>query len=342
MWSTSVGVPARRVSILFLFWLSVSAFKAGAGTATADLGITLTDGVTMVTPGSSVIYTISVSNYGPDEAASSKASVIFPSSLTCNWICGRGGGGCTSGGTGDIADTINLGEGTSVTYVAKCKISVAASEDVFVGASIEPSTFAVDPDGRNNRVTDRNATRPLLPPIGHKIQTSDTLANIDWRVVWINSRNSSPVSTLVTDVIPAGTTYAPESLVCSARGSSTTTSCSYDSTRNRIAWQGAIDADLGAANEDAATNEVAITFRTTVGSEIQEVTNQASALADSNGNGNFADEDTSYVVMTNRAVWIQGGVGIPAVSAAGLATLALLLAGAGWWLMRRHAAVAKA
>ena len=142
---------------------------------------------------------------------------------------------------------------------------------------------------------------------------------------------------LVTDAIPVGTTYTAGSLVCSPQGSSTTTSCTFDSGNNRIVWQGVLGADLGAANEGAAANEVVITFRTTVGTGVTQVTNQANALADSNNNGSFTDENPNTAGATsNAAVWNQGSVAIPTVSVLGLAALFLLLAGSGWWIVRRR------
>jgi len=61
---------------------------------------------------------------------------------------------------------------------------------------------------------------------------------------------------------------------------------------NRIFWEGVIGPDLGASNEASVSNEVVITFRVSVSGELHRVTNQASALTDTNGDNDFSDETT--------------------------------------------------
>src|SRR5262249_17347460 len=53
-----------------------------AETPTADLSVTLTDGVTTVNAGTSVAYTIVVTNNGPGNANGAAVSDIFPAVLT--------------------------------------------------------------------------------------------------------------------------------------------------------------------------------------------------------------------------------------------------------------------
>ncbi len=59
----------------------------GADELVADLAITKTDGVTSVTRGGSVVYTITASNAGPAATAGTVADT-FPADLTgCSWTC---------------------------------------------------------------------------------------------------------------------------------------------------------------------------------------------------------------------------------------------------------------
>ncbi len=307
----------------------------------ANLGITKTDGVTAVTAGGSLTYTLTASNAGPSDAPASTVADTFPAGLTCTWTCaGAGGGSCTAAGAGNLSDTANLPVGGSATYTASCALSASATGTLSNTATVAPGAGVTDPVPANNSASDAdtiNAAPALLPPAGTKALSSATLPDIEWRLVWINSQNSAPVSVLVTDPIPAGTTYTAGSLSCSVQGSSTTTSCTFDSGNNRIVWEGVLGGDLGAANESAAANEVVITFRTTVGTGVTQATNQATALADSNDNGSFTDEDPGSAGSTsNAAVWSQGSVAIPTLSNVGLVAIFLLLAGTGWWFVRRR------
>ncbi len=95
--------------------------------ASADIGITKTDGVVNATPGGSTTYTITASNAGPSNTTATVADT-FPAALSCSWTCvGAGGGTCTAAGAGNINDATVLPSGGSVTYTATCAISPAAT-----------------------------------------------------------------------------------------------------------------------------------------------------------------------------------------------------------------------
>jgi len=123
--------------------------------ASADLSITKTDGVTTVTAGGSTTYTITASNAGPSGANGSTIADTFPASLTCTWTCvGAAGGTCTASGSGNIADTVNLPSGGSVTYTASCTISAAATGSLTNTATVTAPGGTTDPNPANNSATD--------------------------------------------------------------------------------------------------------------------------------------------------------------------------------------------
>ncbi|MBK9768804.1 MAG: DUF11 domain-containing protein [Chloracidobacterium sp.] len=89
-----------------------SATDSDTISASTDLSITKTDGVTTVTAGGSTTYTITASNAGPSNATGATVADTFPASLTGTWTCvGAGGGTCTASGSGNINDTVNLPSG---------------------------------------------------------------------------------------------------------------------------------------------------------------------------------------------------------------------------------------
>ena len=83
---------------------------------------------------------------------------------------------------------------------------------------------------------------------------------LEWRMVWINNGNQAALGVRVTDVIPVGTVYEPNSLRCEPSGGSTVTLCAYDPAQNRVVYEGKIAADPGAVDENAAQNEVCLLY----------------------------------------------------------------------------------
>ena len=93
-----------------------------------DLTATITDGATTVNPGDNVTYTATVKNNGPTIAPQHRRRRYLRRGDRCTWICsGASGGTCSTSGSGNINDTVNLVVGASVTYVAQCKVSAAAN-----------------------------------------------------------------------------------------------------------------------------------------------------------------------------------------------------------------------
>ena len=138
-----------------------------AGTASADLGITKTDGVTTVIAGGSATYTIVASNAGPAGATGATVADNFPAGCaSVAWTCtGAGGGTCTASGAGNIGDTVNLPSGGSVTYTATCTISGAATGTLANTATVTAPVGVTDPTPGNNSATDTDTIATDVPPV---------------------------------------------------------------------------------------------------------------------------------------------------------------------------------
>jgi len=138
-----------------IYSLSVDCIAGDCGAAeSADLSITKDDGVEEAAAGSTVTYTITAQNAGPDDVASATITDLFPAGcVTVEWTCaGAGGGTCAPSGSGDIEDTAALPTGASVTYTAECAIDPAATGTLENTATVESAT--ADPDTANNSATD--------------------------------------------------------------------------------------------------------------------------------------------------------------------------------------------
>ena len=137
----------------------------------ADLSITKTDGVTGVTQGGSVTYTIVASNAGPNGVSNAHLTDTFPAGLTCNWTCsGTSGGVCSAAsGSGSInASNLIIPMGGKLTYSTVCAIAANATGSLVNTATI--SATATDPASGNNNASDTdNVNSAQLPSAGNII-----------------------------------------------------------------------------------------------------------------------------------------------------------------------------
>jgi uncharacterized repeat protein (TIGR01451 family) len=174
----------------------------------ADLAITKTDGVTTAVPGSSVTYTITASNAGPDPVTGATVADTFPASLTCSWTCvGAGGGTCTAAGSGNLNDSVNLPVGGSVTYTATCAISAAATGTLSNTATV--SSAIADPVPGNNSATDVDMLTPQADLAITKtdgVTTATPGGTVVYTITASNSGASNAPGSTVADTFPASLT----------------------------------------------------------------------------------------------------------------------------------------
>jgi uncharacterized repeat protein (TIGR01451 family) len=192
----------------------------------ADVAITKTDGVATAVPGSPVTYTITASNAGPDPVTGGTVADTFPAACAAvSWTCaGAGGGTCTAGPVaGNIADTVNLPAGGSVTYTATCTISPAATGTLANTATVSAGAMP-DPSPANNSATD---TDTLVPQADLAITKNDGVASVipgnavTYAIVASNPGPSDASGTAVADTFPAA--CATVSWTCVGSGGGTCT-----------------------------------------------------------------------------------------------------------------------
>jgi uncharacterized repeat protein (TIGR01451 family) len=199
---------AARLLCLIVAGLAATATGAEAQFEDADLSITKTDGVTSVTPGGSLVYTITASNAGPD-ATTATVSDTFPASLTGTWTCvGAGGGTCTAAGSGNISDSVNLPVGASVTYTVSASISASATGTLVNTATVS-ATSASDPNQANNSATDTDvlsgsADLAITKTDGITVATPG--GSVTYTITASNAGPSNVSGATVADTFPASLT----------------------------------------------------------------------------------------------------------------------------------------
>ena len=102
----------------------------GLAKLSGDLSITKTDGVTTVTPGQTITYTIVAKNAGTATATNAVVTDSLPTYLSnVSWTstASSGASGNQASGTGSINNTLTLAGGASVTYTVKATVASMAS-----------------------------------------------------------------------------------------------------------------------------------------------------------------------------------------------------------------------
>jgi uncharacterized repeat protein (TIGR01451 family) len=190
--------------------------------ATADLRISVDDGVSEAVPGESVTYTIVVRNDDTTNDPAALVSDAFAANLTCSWT-GVAAGGATGNtdGSGNLSDTLDLPPGSAVTYTATCDVDSGATGSLSNTGTITSS--GTDPNPLDNSSTDDDTL--LTPTADHSVSVTDGVStilsgsSIDYTIVATNGGPSTDPGALVTHSFPAS--VAGVSWTCVASSGST-------------------------------------------------------------------------------------------------------------------------
>ena len=195
----------------------------------ADLEVVKTDAQTVVAPGESLTYTVTVRNLGPSDAPSATVTDTFPSELTSpTWTClPSAGASCTASGSGSLSDAVTLPAGAALVYTVLTQVAADASGLVSNTATV--SSAVADPALANNTSTD---TDTLAATADLAISKSDgtTVAvpgeTVTYTLAVSNLGPSDVPDALLTDVFPpevasvAWTCVASAGSTCSAAAGS--------------------------------------------------------------------------------------------------------------------------
>jgi len=133
---------------------------------TANLGITITDGLNMVDQGQAISYTITVTNGGPNAVTGATVTDNLPAALTgATWTCAPAANCGTASGSGNVATTVNLANGQAATIVVNATVSATASGNLVNTATVTAPASVIDPALANNTATDTDLVALPLPTI---------------------------------------------------------------------------------------------------------------------------------------------------------------------------------
>jgi uncharacterized repeat protein (TIGR01451 family) len=181
-------------------------------TPQVDLSITKTDGVASEVPGTSVTYTIVVTNNGPSDAPGTSVADTFPGILTgatFTSVAAGGASGNTAAGSGNISDILSMPAGSSVTYTVNATISASATGTLSNTATVTAGGGVTDPTPGNNSATDTDTLTPSADVSVTKTDSPDPVVvgnNITYTITVTNNGPSDAQSLSLSDAVPANTT----------------------------------------------------------------------------------------------------------------------------------------
>ena len=268
-----------------------------------DLGITKTDGVSVVYPRYSGAYTIVAKNFGPGPITGAKVTDTIPAGLTgVTWTCAASSGAsCTASGSGSInASLVNLPVNATATFTVNYTVADSFFGTIMNTASIAPPTGFTDANSSNDSQTDINtSTRANL-----SIVKDDGLAEV-WpgRVysysIIVSNTGAVPVTgATVADSIPAELQSA--TWTCSGSGGGT-----CPATGSGSISTSAVNLPVGST----ATFILTATVKdTSTGSVTNTATVAVPSYTDDASLANNTDDDIDIITLPDVVVTKGNGV----------------------------------
>ena len=184
-----------------------------AGPTSADLGVVKTGPGGSYTPGSSLQYTMVVTNYGGGSVTGATLLDVMPAEVTgASWTAIYAGGGSgPASGTGDINALLNLPVNGTATFTVTAPTRLEATGNLSNTATVSTPPGVSDPDLSNNTATafnpvslpqvDLRITKVVnnaSPPVGGLVQFTMSVQNLG---------PSGATGVVVTDLLPSGFSF---------------------------------------------------------------------------------------------------------------------------------------
>ena len=193
----------------------------------ADLSITKTDGNTTDVAGTSIQYSVVVTNNGPSAIQDAPVVDTLPAALSAaSWTCTPSAfSTCdATAGTGQIITTVDLLAGGTATFVVDATIDAAFVGVLSNTASVTMPGVGVDPTPANNSATDvttieAQADLSITKTDGTLVATPG--GSTVYTVTVANNGPSVVTGATVSDLLPAGATAI--SWTCTPSAGSTCT-----------------------------------------------------------------------------------------------------------------------
>src|SRR5207245_1602914 len=202
--------------------------------AEADLSITKTDSPDPVRPGGSLTYTVSVTNGGPNAAASVTMNDPLPALTTFQSETHPAGWTCTTpavGSTGTVScTTASLASGATATFTIVVQVSPSTPDGTTISNTATVTSTTSDPNLLNNTATATTTVRAEADLSITKTDSPDPVrpgGSLTYTVSVTNGGPNAAASVTMNDPLPALTTFQSETDRKSTRLNSSHGSSSY-------------------------------------------------------------------------------------------------------------------
>ncbi len=182
-----------------------------------DLGVTITDGRTTVLPGTTVRYTVTITNAGPASATNAPVSVPLPANASgAAWTCAAAGGAAcqAASGSGAISTTVTIPPGDTVTFTFDLDVSTSAAGTLAVTATASEPSPGIDANLADNSATDTDtviADADLSVVIVEPAEPVAEGSPVTYTVQVANGGPNTAGNVSVSFPVPADTTFSSAS-----------------------------------------------------------------------------------------------------------------------------------
>ena len=193
--------------------LNNSVTEPTAVIARADLTVTKSDSPDPVPAGSTLTYSVMVTNGGPSDAQDVVATDTLPAGMTL-----LATNGCAEDPAG--VPTCSLGTiaaGASASYTAVVRVDAGTPDGTVRTNSVSASSSTTDPDTANNSTSEDTTVITRADLSVRKSDSPDPViagTNLTYTVAVINAGPSDAQDVTVTDTLPVGTTYISDTGSC--------------------------------------------------------------------------------------------------------------------------------
>lgn len=228
----------------------------------ADLSITISDGATAETAGTSITYTIVVTNAGPNAVEGARVVVNLPDELTgASWSCvASSGSACLASGAGAIDALVDLLFSGTATFTLTATVSATAIGAITSTASVTAPPGRIDPDSDDATATDTDTIAPradLRVAITDDEATVTAGTQVRYRILATSAGPDLAAGATLSAALPASLQGATWS--CEAFGGASCGTPSGGSIPIDLPPGGVVIATVTATVAPAATGPLAVT-----------------------------------------------------------------------------------
>jgi uncharacterized repeat protein (TIGR01451 family) len=192
---------------------AVVGYFAALALSSADVSVTKSDNVDPVNAGQNFVYTVTVTNGGPDAANNVSFTDALPAGTTFVSLSQPGGWTCTTpagGANGTVTCSIASLGVTSAPFNITVAVNAGLASGTALSNSVSAASTTSDPNGGNNTDTETTNVTTSADLLLSKTDSPDPVnagSNVSYQITVTNAGPSNAANASLSDTLPAGTTF---------------------------------------------------------------------------------------------------------------------------------------